>query len=235
MKPLFVIFLILVLLFFGRNFFNLKKIDCELDHYPCPLVLEPFLAGLSNKNIFFLKRTDIIKQLSQLDPTFTRIQVAKIIPNRISIKLEYRQPIAQIKIVNNLEFIGLNSTASATLSGEITGQAWFIDKAADLYPVKPNQSNSLPLVFVPKDFNNQLIAQTIITLNNYYVGFDLLAWLDKFTIIVKTNLGPYAVIDPSKDVAAATAYLQYILNGLKIGERLPSKIDLRFDKPVLTY
>lgn len=235
MKVILLIGVIFSLVFFGRNFFNLKKITCQLDNYPCPLVLEPLLAGLVNKNIFVLNRQIIIQQLSQSDPTFTNIQVTKTIPNRLSIKLNRRQPLAQINLFNNLEFSGLNSTGSATLSGQVTDQAWFIDSQADIYPVNPGQSAALPEVAVLENFDRQAIVAAITLLNSHYVGFNQLAWLDKFTLIIKTSAGTYAVVDPSKDMSSAIASLQYILNGLKIGERLPLKIDLRFNKPVLTY
>ncbi|MCX6817197.1 MAG: hypothetical protein NTZ93_05005 [Candidatus Beckwithbacteria bacterium] len=226
---------VLILALSNLRIFNLKKIDCQLDNYPCPLTLEPVLVGLSGKNIFKLNRLQVIRELSQLDQTLTDIQVTKKIPNELLIKISRRQPLAQLAFFNNLDFIGLDSTQSATLSGEMSGKFQLIDQQGQVYEANNINLESLPVVAVSGQFNSDQIVKTLLVLNNHYVSYNLLAWLNNKTIIIKTNLGPYAVVDPTTGVDSSIGSLQYILTGLKIGDRLPTKIDLRFDKPVLTY
>jgi len=98
-------------------------------------------------------------------------------------------------------------------------------------------------VAVPETFNFELkispatqqISQVILSLREHYVSFNLLAWLNQSLAVIKTSLGSYAIINPSQSIKPQIASLQFILSGFKIGESLPKKIDLRFDKPVLTF
>ncbi len=230
-----VVLSVLIIGFANLKFFQIKKVVCQLNNYPCSLDLEPFLVQLSGKNIFKLKQQTVSNDLQNIDPMVTDIKIIKKLPNQLIINLSYRQPLAQITVFTNLEFIGLDSTASATLSGEMSARSWLMDKAGELYDLNNHQSALTVIVAVPEKFDPGQIFQLLTALQNYYVSFNLLAWIDQFTMIVKTKAGSYAIIDPTKNMDLSVAALQYVLAGLKIGDRLPIKIDLRFDKPVLTY
>ena len=75
----------------------------------------------------------------------------------------------------------------------------------------------------------------IIALNEYFISSQKIIWLPPSIIEMQTAKGPYVVINLEKDISASIASLQYILSGFKIDEVLPVKIDLRFDKPILSY
>lgn len=45
----------------------------------------------------------------------------------------------------------------------------------------------------------------------------------------------YIILNKDEDILRQVASLQFILNRSKIEGKIPSKIDLRFDKPVIKY
>ncbi|KKS80096.1 MAG: hypothetical protein UV54_C0016G0011 [Candidatus Beckwithbacteria bacterium GW2011_GWA2_43_10] len=125
----------------------------------------------------------------------------------------------------------------------MTNQFFQLDKSGEIFVAGHQPASLFPLVAVPETFNfelkvspaSQQISQLIQSLQEHYVNFNSLAWLNQSLAVVKTTLGSYAIINPSQSINSQIASLQFILSGFKIGESLPKKIDLRFDKPVLTF
>lgn len=238
-----IILIILSITLSRLSAFSLKKITCQLDQYPCPLNYEPALVNFYQKNIFNLKKQQVISSLTAFDADLAEVAVVKKLPNQLLITLKKRQPIAQLVPFLNLEFIGLESSASATISGEMTNQLFQLDQSGEIFMTNHQSTSLFPLVAVPETFNfdlkispaTQQISQLIQSLREHYVSFNLLAWLNQSLAVIKTSLGSYALINPSQSIKPQIASLQFILSGFKIGESLPKKIDLRFDKPVLTF
>jgi hypothetical protein len=223
--------------------FNLRKITCRLDNHLCPLEFEPILVNLHGQNIFKLNQPTIISQLQDFDPTLADIDINKRLPDGLTISMKRRLPVAQIVSVIDLQFQGLTGTQSATLSGQFKDQFFQLDKSGEIFSVSNQKNPRLSTILVPDSLNLNLgqndLSQTLASLVNalkaYYVSFDSLAWLKETVAVIKTSAGIYAVLDLSKSINSQVASLQYILSNIKIEEELPTKIDLRFDKPVLTY
>jgi hypothetical protein len=206
------------------NWFQINSIDCRLNHYPCPLQLEPTLLSFLNQNLLTLNTQTIVRQLANFDSSLTEIEVRRRLPNKLMINLLRRQPVALIKIQPN-------------------GDEFYLDKTGFVYlPSWPRQS-SLPPVLWPRELPlaegdsalSRNLAQLINTLAAYYVSFSQVIRLPEGIYLVKTGLGPEAVISATTDFPAAVGSLQFILTNLKIEKPLPAKIDLRFDQPILTY
>ncbi len=204
--------------------FKIKQIDCRLNHYPCPLPLEPVLLSFLGKNIFSLSAGPISRQFMSFDPTLTEIKISKSLPGKLKIDLTRRLPLAVIKI-------------------QLPGPEFYLDKTGFVYrpPTLVNQPlaevlwpKELPLVEGESSLSLNL-AQLLNTLSAYYVSFTEVARLPDETYVVKTTLGPEAVMKAEADFTSPVASLQFILTNIKIGEISPVKIDLRFDKPILTY
>ncbi|MFC1627257.1 hypothetical protein ACFL18_01715 [Patescibacteria group bacterium] len=237
-----IILIVLVILLSRLQTFKIKKINCQLNDHPCSLKFEPILVNLYNQNIFKLDKKNIISQIQNFDSTLTEINIDKQLPNKININMVRRLPIAQIATVDNLDFEGLDSSASATLSGSIQDNFFTLDKTGEVFATLNKQQAGLPLVQVHSSAKldightdlTQTIADLINQLNSHYVNFESLASIDHF-FIVKTRQGPYAVFTTARSLTSQVASLQYILSNIKIDQSLPTKIDLRFDKPVLTY
>lgn len=219
----------------GVNF-KIKEIDCQLNHYPCPLSLEPVLLSFIDKNIFELKAQSVERQLLSFDPTLTEISIDKYLPDRLRIDAVRRLPVARIKLVTDL-------VAEASVSAQVTDNNFYLDKSGFVYrpPVLLNQPlpevwwpESLPLIEGESPLSLNL-AQLIDTLAAYYVNFEQIVRLPEGVYLIITQAGLQALIPTDADFASRVASLQFILTNLKIGEASPKKIDLRFDKPVLTY
>ncbi len=233
----------MVLLLGRLKIFNLKKISCKLDNHPCSLELEPILVTLYDQNIFKLDKKTLSNQLSQFDPTLTDISISKKLPNQLTLDLKRRLAIAQLVVASKLEFDSLGSTASASLSAQITDQFFSLDKSGDVFKKDQANQSQLPQILVPDSSNidlgitpfTQTIATLINTLSQHYLNWQTIAWLNLDQVIIQTNLDIYAVINPQKPINSTVASLQYVLSNIKIDSKVPSKIDLRFDKPILTY
>ncbi|PJC66591.1 hypothetical protein CO018_01130 [Candidatus Beckwithbacteria bacterium CG_4_9_14_0_2_um_filter_47_11] len=207
-----------------RGYFKVRHIDCRLNHYPCPLQLEPVLLSFVGRNIFSLSSGSVSRQIMSFDPTLTEIKISKRLPSRLLIDLGRRLPVAAIKV-------------------EPDGPRFYLDKTGFVYlpPTLVNQ----PLVEViwPKELSlvegesvlSLDLARLVNTLAAYYVTFSQIIRQTDETYLVKTVSGPEALILAGADFAPAVASLQFILSNIKIGEPVPTKIDLRFDKPILTY
>ena len=237
------ILIVSVILLAQLKTFNIQKVTCQLDDHPCSLELEEILISFYNRNIFKLNRSEVVSQLNHFDPTLSDINVSKKLPSTLSLSMKRRLAIAQVIPVNNLEFTGLESTQSATLSGQLLDSFFHLDKFGELYKKVNTKNPQLPEVLVSSNFPLELskdeitkkISEIIIALNINYVKFIRIAFLDSSQFIIQTTLGPYAVLNSTQNIKSSVASLQYILTNIKIDSKLPTKIDLRFDKPVLSF
>jgi len=238
------IILITLFIFLSRSqLFFIKKITCTIDNHPCSLEFEPVLVSLHHQNILKLNQKNIIDQFKNIDPTLDNFDIAKHLPNSLTIKMKRRLSIAQLISTIDLQFQGLESTQSATISATLKDKFYQLDKNGEIFKTLDNPEPNLISILIYPNLNLNLgkttitedLAEIINTLNAYYVSLESLALIKKNTLIAKTTLKIYAVFDLAKSINSQVASLQYILSNIKIGERMPTKIDLRFDKPVLTY
>lgn len=58
---------------------------------------------------------------------------------------------------------------------------------------------------------------------------------DKEEVVASFSAGPTVLFSASKDLRGQVASLQFILSRTKIEGKIPLKIDLRFEKPILKY
>lgn len=243
LKRLFISAVIIAALIGGGIFlareplFKVKSLDCRLNAYPCPLSLEPVLLSFIGKNIFLLDGAAVSRQIMSFDPTLTDIRVTKSLPSRLNLDLTRRLPVAEIDLAGGISF-------SASVSAEPTGRKLYLDKSGFIYTPVTFLPQSLPLVWWPESLPlvegesalSRELARLVNTLNVYYVGFTKITRLpDESLYVVETASGPKALIGIENDFAPRVGSLQFILSNIKIGDKVPDKIDLRFDKPILTY
>lgn len=203
--------------------FKVKNIDCRLNHYPCPMSLEPVLLNFIGQNIFSFSRAAAIRQFNTFDPTLTEIKVSKSLPDRLNIDLIRRLPLARIKTGDNSGGFYLDKTGfvyAQTLAGQPLPEVWWPQE------LELGEGES-PL--------SRELARLINTLSAYYVSWESLTRLPEAVYLIKTTAGAEALLPAEADFAGRVGSLQFILTNIKMGEALPTKIDLRFDKPILTY
>ena len=125
----------------------------------------------------------------------------------------------------------------------MTQQFFHLDSKGEIFNQLSTSTNHLPLILTNQNLNlsigstktSQGLSDLIKSLADYYVSFQVIAFINPTTLIIKTTPGSYAILEAFNSIDSKVASLQYILSNIKIGETLPTKIDLRFDKPVLTY
>jgi cell division septal protein FtsQ len=224
--------------------FKIRNVDCQLNHYVCPLNLEPILLSFVGQNIFRFNTASATNQLVAFDPTLSEVVIKKKLPNELEIRLERRLPIASIKIADEISFPGLNSSESGKLEVTLSDRQYYIDKTGFVYQPAVAPSQNLPQVDWPRSLPLvegesapvANLAQLINTLSAYYVSYTEIARLPNEPVfVVVTGNGALALVADAQEFAAPIASLQFILSNIKMGESSPLKIDLRFDKPVLTY
>ena len=106
---------------FAKKKFKIDDIDIQTSYF------EDFdINDLLNKNIFFLNKEKIMKNLNE-NPILKTFEIKKIYPNKIQIKLEKTKPVA--KIISNKSNIYLgdngklfNSSKSYDFVPNITGE-----------------------------------------------------------------------------------------------------------------
>ena len=106
---------------FAKKKFKIDYIDIQTSYF------EDFdINDLLNKNIFFLNKEKIMKNLNE-NPILKTFEIKKIYPNKIQIKLEKTKPVA--KIISNKSNIYLgdngklfNSSKSYDFVPNITGE-----------------------------------------------------------------------------------------------------------------
>ncbi len=198
---------------------------------------------MHQQNIFKLDKKALTNQLTQFDSTLTNISISKKLPNSIDIKINRRTAIAQVIPSIDLKFEALNSTASATISATITDKVFKLDRNGELFSVDHQIEPRLPKVIISSSHNpilgktkiSKRLSELLTVLKSHYVNIDTIALLSSNQVIIKTQLGPFTILDFDQNLNSVIASLQYVLTNIKIDLKLPSKIDLRFDKPVLTY
>ena len=238
------IILISLVIFLSKlNVFSLRKITCTLDNHPCSLEFEPILVNLYQQNIFKLDKKTVINQLKSFDSTLTDISITKKLPDSVIIDINKRIAIAQVIPALDLQFEALDSTASATISATLSNEVLKLDRQGELFSVGSLAEPQLQKIIVSsshhltqgKSTTSKLLADLILTLKTHYVNIDTIVLLPTNQLIIKTQLGPYVILNSDQPLNSTVASLQYVLTNIKIDLKLPSKIDLRFDKPVLTY
>ena len=207
--------------------FRLKYVNCQLNGLPCPLSLEPFLVNLHGQNLFAVTDSSLKNQLNLLNANFETITINKKLPDTISFFLTGSSPVAfMTKKASDQEAVYLALDNTGVLYSQVT--------TPDLKLPLILVSAAFPLNLGQSDLSLKL-ANLIDLLNRYYVNFSEIEYLSPEEVHIKTLPETLAVVDVTGDLPNQITSLQYILASIKIEEDLPLKIDLRFDKPVLTY
>ena len=215
--------------------FLIKKISCQLDDFPCPQILQPLLTNLHKQNLLTLNSSKIKQKLIDLDPLFGQITISKHLPSSLAIIITRQFPVAQLVLVEADQLNSLISSDSASLSAELTGSVFNLDRSGKTYQPHVSPPPTLPLTYTSNLDSSAWIAQLVNALQQHYVSHQALAWVNQQLAVIQLSPATTAWLDPQKNLTIQVASLQYILRGSKIDEEIPTKIDLRFDKPVLTY
>lgn len=211
-------------LLFGRML-RIKNVDCTINSQRCPEPLQKEIFGLvSEKALFDNSVGAKIRSILIKYPGFDLLEVRKVIPNKIQIVLNEKGP-------------------SVALRFERDDNYYLVDNGGTVLETK--QTSNLPVLFINKKISLYVgrrvdwepVINSIKTVDSLR-----LRSLEVSSAKVVSEKSLEAIIDGTTVIFSLSGDLEYQLDSLqlifsrtKIEGKRPKKIDLRFDKPFLTY
>lgn len=218
----FLLILGLIFLYFKSSFFTVGFIDCYKDDYPCSPADLTLLEDIVGKKILAINKSKLLNTVLYKDITLENVEIITKIPNKIIVKLKKRQPVAVYSAKNG---------------------NFLLDKNGFIY-AEPTAANfSLPLVVASTDQGAILGTQSESKavqavnlagiLNEFFIPFGKIEIANGDLLVYSYDNLVY--FSTSKDLTTQASSLQLILRSSKIvtGNKKNTKIDLRFDKPVI--
>lgn len=176
---------------------------------------------IANKNLLLLSKVELKEEISQKFPCTTEVKIEKKYPSTIVINISTATPVAQIA----------DSPFGVTGEGLVIGT---------------QDPQNLPKLFLPQeikieqnkkidDGNILLVLHLIENLQKSDFTPTQIRLVDNVDIIIYSQAEAKALFTTTKDPAAQVDSLQSVLAKAKIDASKISQIDLRFNKPVITY
>lgn len=260
-----VLILVFLLALFKFKLFSVTDIDVSQNQVGCVGTDEvKKAANVYGQNIFLVDAQKVSQNIRNKFPCVDSLQIERRMPNKITLKVEGRTPIARIESVSYELLSNLNSleaspsSTSALLDWSFpeifSGQLFLVDKQGVIF-------SGFDGVHLPIIFASEQIKTGQILSENLFAGIsDIFSKLFELKIFVKglpddkspkvkllensllidtqnSSEGgiPKLVFSLEKDVKPEVASLQLIFQKAKIDGRKIESIDLRFDKPVVIY
>ena len=241
---------------FGANLGNI-----EVKNASC--VTEPQIRtelDITGHNILFLNENVLEKKIIDKYPCVGSIKFVRQFPKQIAIKVNGRNPLAQIVSFNpsKSSFLGdLEASPSSSTAlldwnfPEVSPENLLVDANGVVFG--DNGSFKLPIIFWPEEnlkigqrldgniFNN--ISKVFSKMNSLNLNENTAstsATFENFQAKVVDNsllikVKPKLIFSLEKDILRQLASLQLILQKAKIDGKVIEVVDLRFDKPVVVY
>lgn len=201
----------------GNRLFQIKKI--EVAGNGVNVIVD---QNRIPKNLLFFPTEKLREQILKDNPLIAQVTFGKKLPHTLIIVAAMRIPIAQ-----------LNSLGGPTV----------IDREGIVLPPPNTSAAALPVLKFPvktADIGRPVADQQILA---------SLSFIEKtksfltITAIEATDSASLRVITPKidifipqdADVSQEAATLQTLVAGFRIKGNLPTKIDLRFDKPIISF
>ncbi len=214
---------VLVLIFFWQSgLFEISVIDCKNEGFSCSDKEKELFNFVLGRNIFFIKKEEILNEIRFKDISLKKITLKKKFPNCLIVRLEKREPLVVLS----------------------SGKDYFLlDEEGFVFSLDKRENSVLPVVEVDKNqgisLGTQVQGQTakslelVKALESFFLPFEKVV-VEKDNFVVHFS-GFRAVFSSSEDFFIQAGSLQLLLQSSKINEHTGKlKIDLRFDKPVIT-
>ncbi len=179
------------------------------------------LSQFIGKNIFYINRPNIQNDLKKTFPCIENVSLEKKIPNKLLLKITSK------KAVVNIDGTSFQATADGLVI-----EAKNSDKRPQLFlpqntPVVLGQKLQDPTTLSSLAISARLVKTDFVPTNIRIVdNTDIAVYSSTEAVVLFSSLG-----DPNVQVDS----LQALLAGAKIDPSKIAKIDLRFEKPVVTY
>lgn len=241
------VFLLVTITLFSlarSEFFKINTITCSVGETTCSGQIWTKLFSLSvGKNILFLSPQTLIEEIQTSFPDVDGVKIEKILPNKLEFKLKLREAIAAITLEAESE--AYVSTPSAEERPIPLGKEFFIVDEEGVVFKKVDSSLNLPIILISNvleiNIGQKLTTDPLtrsIRIISLLSKLDLkpeIAKVSEGVILIWLRDGPELAFSPKKEIISQVGSLQLILSRAKIEGKMPEKIDLRFDKPVVKF
>jgi len=242
----FVFILVLLAFWLRTDFWEVKRINCKLDDNSCPLEIENRASNLSlRKNIIFLPKERIKESLKKDFAQIHFIEIKRRIPQTLNFNLDSRKLMAALAVELPLIEEATESAEIKSSDFNLSGLFYLVDQYGVVLE-KGNESKNLPLILLDSDssfeFGDQIEKEEILKTIDILSSLRLRLIDPKIAKIIsireiKIWLGNdlLCLFNLTKDIGEQLDSLQLISSRAKIEGKQITKIDLRFDKPVIIY
>ncbi len=242
----FLLILALLAYWLRTDFWEVKRISCNLDDNSCPLEIENRVSNLSlRKNIIFLPKEEIKESLKEDFPQIHLIEIRRRIPQTLNFNLTSRKLMAALAVELSLIEEATESAEIKSPEFNLSGIFYLVDQQGVVLE-KGNESKNLPLILLDYDpsfeFGDQVEKEEILKTLDVLLGLRLRLIDPKITKIISIREvrvwlenDLLCLFNLTKDIDEQLDSLQLISSRAKIEGKQITRIDLRFDKPVIAY
>jgi cell division septal protein FtsQ len=205
------------------DYFRVNRITCEQDGFPCSESIRDLFQEAMGANIFLLKPKRSAAAVLLKQPVLAVVTIHKRLPNQLRVTVQSRQPFA-------------------LLEGS-DGEKVLVDKAGVGLPTPPEsftgprlKVGSLPVI--GETTVDPLIIQglsLIELLQRSYIPFEYIWYADSQSLTTQLANDIIATFSGQKDLSGQVDSLQYILHHSRMEDKAIQGIDLRFQKPIITF
>ena len=212
--------LIIVFAIFYSPLFKVQKIDIS-QNQNCLKTQNVHDALKNSKNLLFISKRKLENTLKSQFVCIGNIEVGKKFPSKLEIKITVKEPVVKIE----------GTMFMLTEDGQVTEGISQKDNPIIFLPpeikVVLGQKISDPTAIFAIQATSKLLKSDFLPVNVRIVGNDEVA--------IYNQQGQLAVFSSKKGVDRQIDSLQQVISKAKIESAKIAKIDLRFDKPVISY
>lgn len=202
---------LLFLFYFGKS--KIGKLECQINKTVCNEEIEKEFIGFLGQNFFLMNPRSKVREVKASYPNWEKVKVKKIPFNKILVEITTRQPVACL----------------------LVGESFFLLSKEAVIIKEVDANPGLPEIEAEK-FDIEVIRKTlevISLIEEYSFAFERIKIKSEKELVL--YLPEIEVLLSTEKAAEKIASLQIIVSRAKINEQLPTKIDLRFKKPVVTF
>ena len=215
-----VIILIIVFALFYSPLFKAQKIDIS-QNQDCLKAQDVFDALKNSKNLFFISKGKLENTLKSQYSCIGTLEIKKIFPSKLQVNIAPKEPVVKIE----------GTSLMITDDGQVVEGILAKDKPIIFLPsdvkVVLGQKISEKTIIFAVQVTSKLLKSDFLPVNVRIVGND--------EVVIYNQQGQLAIFSSKKDKEVQVDSLQQVISKAKIESAKIAKIDLRFDKPVISY
>ena len=215
-----VIMPVIVFVLFYLPFFKVQKIDIS-QNQDCLKTQDVFDALQNSKNLFFISKRKLEDTLKSKYSCIGTLEVKKIFPSKLQVNIVLKEPVVKIE----------GTSLMITDDGQVVEGTLAKDKPILFLPsevkVVLGQKISQQAIIFAVGITSKLLKSDFLPVNVRITGHD--------DVAIYNQQGQLAIFSSKKDKEEQVDSLQQVISKAKIDSAKIAKIDLRFDKPVISY